>query len=226
MGIKDGTTPQSPIILSFPVENQPPQLSINTNADIGILYKKYGPLVLRRCREILDNEEDARDAAQNVFERKIQELKSKGQLEIQYPKTYLYKAANFMSINYINKNKRIRSLEKRARKEFIEIYNMATNESLKLFRNKGEQGQEVLEIGVIDKGRDQVEDDQVKAEIIVKAILDEQNETTRKIYFYKYRDDMTLEQIGEAVGLKKSAVQKRIKNLEKQARAEIGKAGK
>ena len=104
----------------------------------------------------------------------------------------------------------------------IEVYNIATNGSLDWFKDKeGGQGQKILEAGIIDNGYDQVE-----SEIIVKAILDEQDETTRRIYFYKYHDDMILEQIGEAVGLKKSAVQKRIKNLEEQVRLKMGRAGK
>ena len=55
---------------------------------------------------------------------------------------------------------------------------------------------------------------------------DAQDEINRKIYFYKYHDDMTLEQIGEVVGFRKSAVQKRLKNLEEQVRVKMGKANK
>ena len=212
MGIKDGTqSPQSPIILSFPVENQPPRLSIKIDdADIGVFYKEYYDMVLKRCMDLLGNMEDAQDAAHDVF-AKIQELKSKGRLHVSYPKTYLSTAARNMVINK----------KKRARRELIEIYDMATNGSLNWFIEKGEQGQEVWEAGITDNGYDQVE-----AKIIGKAILNEQDEITRKIYLYKYHDGMTLKLIGEAVGLKKSAVQKRIKNLEKQVRAETGKADK
>jgi DNA-directed RNA polymerase specialized sigma subunit len=98
---------------------------------------------------------------------------------------------------------------------------MATNGGLNWFKEKGEQGREKWEIGIKDNGYEQVE-----AKIIVKAILDEQDETTRKIYFYKYHDDMTLKQIGEVVGLGKSAVQKRIKKLEEQIRVKMGEADK
>ena len=77
-----------------------------------------------------------------------------------------------------------------------------------------------MERGIIENGYYQDE-----AETIVKAILDEQDEKNRKIYFYKYRDDMTLEEIGKVVGLGKSAVQKRIKILEKQVKVRLEKAG-
>ena len=212
MGFKDGTNlPQTSKTLPFPVENHPPQLSIKIDdADIGIFYREYYSLVFTRCLFILGNREDAQDTAHDVFE-KIQELKSKGQLHIPYPKTYLSTAAKNMGINK----------KRRARKETNKIYDMATNGSLNWFRDRGENGREVWEIGITDNGYDQVE-----AKIIVKAILDEQDETNRKIYFYKYHDDMTLEQIGEVLSLGKSAVQKRIKNLEEQVKVKMGKAGK
>ena len=108
--------------------------------------------------------------------------------------------------------------KKRARRELIEVYNMAADGSLKWFIDRGgEEGKEKWEAGIVGNGYEQVE-----AEIIVKAILDEQDETNRKIYFYKYHDDMNLEQIGEVVGLGKSAVQKRIKKLEEQVKAALG----
>jgi len=209
MGFKDGTTtPQkNTIILPLTVENRQLQLSINI--DDADFFWEYTPLVISCCRKMFRNEEDIKDMINDVFEY-ILKRKSKGN-PIRHP-TYL---------PMLVRNRGINKKKREARRELIEIYDMAANVSLKLIKEKGKQGQEIGEIGVIDKGRDQVE-----AEIIVKAILDKQDETTRKIYFYKYHHDMTLEQIGEAVGLKKSAVQKRIKNLEKQARAEMGKAGK
>jgi len=212
MGIVDGTNPpQSPQILPFSVENRQPRLSMDIDdVDIGSFYRAFYSLVFRRCLAVLGNEEDAKDAAQDVF-AKIQELKSKGQLHIPYPKTYLSTAARNMGINK----------KKRDRTELNKIYDMATSGSFDWFKEKGEQGQEFWEQAVMDNGYDQVE-----AEIIVKAILDEQDETTRKIYFYRYHDDMTLEQIGEVVGLGKSAVQQRIKKLEEHVRVKMGRADK
>ena len=37
--------------------------------DFSVLYEKYGPMVLRRCRYILKDEEKALDAMQDVFVR-------------------------------------------------------------------------------------------------------------------------------------------------------------
>ncbi|MDR1838607.1 MAG: RNA polymerase sigma factor [Treponema sp.] len=193
------------------MKNQPPQLSIKIDdADIGIFYREFYSTVFNRCLVMLGNKEAAQDAAHDVFE-KIQMLKSKGRLHVPYPKTYFSTAARNMGINK----------KKRARREFNKIYDMATNGSLDWFKDKGEQGQDIWEIGITDNGYDQVE-----AKIIVKAILDEQDEKARKIYFYKFHDDMTLEQIGEILSLSPSAVRKRIKKLEEQARAKTGKADK
>jgi len=202
----------SPQILPFPVENHKSRLSINIDADNWLFYREYYSLVYGRCLAVLHNKEDAEDMAHNIF-RKIQELKSEGRLNIKNPnpKPYLNRMATNMSINQ----------KKKARRELIEIYNMANNGSLIWVKNKGEQEHEVWEAGIIDNGYEQVE-----AEIIVKAIIDEHDETTRAIYLLKYYHEKTLEQIGEAIGLKKSAVQKRIKNLEKQVMVKMGKAEK
>ncbi len=43
-----------------------------TQADFGQLYQKFGPMVLRRCRFILKDEEKALDAMQDVFLRIIE----------------------------------------------------------------------------------------------------------------------------------------------------------
>jgi len=217
MGFKDNKTSEnSPQILPFPPEKQPSQLSIHIDdkeigTEIGVFYREYYSLVYNRCLAILGNREEAQDVAHDVFE-KIQEQKAKGILNIPYPKTYLSKAATNMGINK----------KKRARRELIEIYKMATDGSLKWFLEKGgEEGKEKWEAGIVDNGYDRVE-----AQIIVKAILDEQDETTRKIYICKYLNDMTLEEIGKEVGIRRSSVHERIKKLEKKVRLIIGGADK
>ena len=212
MSIKENAkSVNSPQILPFPVENQKSKLSINIDdTENRDFYIKYYPVVYGRCLAILRNMEDAQDMAHDIF-RKVQELKSEGRFNINNPNpiSYLFKMAENM-----NKNKK-----KRARRELIEIYKMANNGIHIWAKNKGEQEHEICEAGIIDNGYEKVE-----AEIIVKAILEEQDETTRKIYLYNYFYDMTLNKIGEAVGLKKSAVHKRIKNLEKQVEAVLRKA--
>jgi RNA polymerase sigma-70 factor (ECF subfamily) len=215
MDFKDDKNPSKPsIILPFPAEKHQSRLSITIDdADMGTFYREYYSLVYYRCLAMLGNEEDAQDMVHDVF-AEIQERTTKGLPAIDYPKTYLSTAAKNMSINKIKRAKRERD---EARRELFEVYEMATNGSIERFKDKGEQERELWRKDLAGNGYEQVE-----AEIIIKAILDEQDETTRTIYIYKYHDDMTLEQIGEAVGLRKSAVQKRIKKLEGQVRAAWG----
>jgi len=51
------------------MENNRTRITID---DFSELYKKYGPMVLRRCRYILKNEDAALDAMQDVFVRVIE----------------------------------------------------------------------------------------------------------------------------------------------------------
>jgi len=99
------------------------------------------------------------------------------------------------------------------------IYNMAAYASLKWFIDRAdEEGKEKWEAGIVDNGYDQVE-----AEIIVKAILYEQDETNRKICFLKYYHNMTGKQISNAVGLAEATISERLKALEKQVRLKMGR---
>jgi RNA polymerase sigma-70 factor (ECF subfamily) len=217
MGFKDTTpTENSPQILPFSPEKQLSQLPIYIgDEDNRQFYLKYYSMVESVCMRTLHNKEDAQDLAHDVFAYVLEKFKKEGQSSIPYPTTYLSKAAANMGIN---KKKRIKRENEQARRELIEVYNMAASGSLNLFIEKGgDEGKEKWEAGIVEKGYEQVE-----AEIIVKAILDEQDETTRSIYFYKYHEDMTLEQIGEVVGLKKSAVHERLKALEEQVKVKIG----
>lgn len=47
-----------------------------TNRDFAELYQKFGPMVLRRCRFILKDEEKALDAMQDVFVRIMEHKES------------------------------------------------------------------------------------------------------------------------------------------------------
>ena len=47
-------------------------MKASENYDFTELYQKYGPMVLRRCRAILKDEEKALDAMQDVFVRIIE----------------------------------------------------------------------------------------------------------------------------------------------------------
>ncbi|MCP4216570.1 MAG: sigma-70 family RNA polymerase sigma factor [bacterium] len=61
-------------------------------------YKRYGPMVLRRCRFLLRDEEKAADAMQDVFTKL---LLSKDSLNNQYPSSLLYRMATNVCLNVI-----------------------------------------------------------------------------------------------------------------------------
>ena len=71
--------------------------------DITAWYEKYGPMVIRRCRKILGNEDDALDAVHDVFVNLIQ---AESRLHGQFPSSLLYTMATNICLNRIRKRKR------------------------------------------------------------------------------------------------------------------------
>ncbi len=66
--------------------------------DVEILYQKYGPMVLRRCRRLLRDEDRAMDAMQDVFVRVLQRG---DHLKAIYPSSLLYRIATNVCLNRI-----------------------------------------------------------------------------------------------------------------------------
>lgn len=66
--------------------------------NVETLYNTYGPMVLRRCRHLLRNEERALDAMQDVFVRVLQR---QNQLHADYPSSLLYRIATNICLNHI-----------------------------------------------------------------------------------------------------------------------------
>ncbi len=71
--------------------------------DVENFYRKYGPMVMRRCRFLLKNEEEALDAMQEVF---VQVLRRKDILVDSAPSSLLYTIATNICLNAIRKRKR------------------------------------------------------------------------------------------------------------------------
>ena len=72
-----------------------------TNKDFSELYQKYGPMVLRRCRAILKDEEKALDAMQDVF---LRILESKDKIKNACASLF-YVAATRVCLNKIKSDK-------------------------------------------------------------------------------------------------------------------------
>ena len=66
--------------------------------NVEMLYQKYGPMVLRRCRRLLRDEDLALDAMQDVFVRVLQRQDS---LKATYPSSLLYRIATNVCLNRI-----------------------------------------------------------------------------------------------------------------------------
>lgn len=66
--------------------------------DVEAYYRRYGPMVLRRCRALLRHEEKAKDAMQDVF---VQLLRNAHRLEHQAPSSLLYRIATNVCLNRI-----------------------------------------------------------------------------------------------------------------------------
>jgi RNA polymerase sigma-70 factor (ECF subfamily) len=73
--------------------------------DVEALYRRYGPMVLRRCRAVLHDEDRARDATQEVF---VRLLSSRTRLHGRYPSSLLYRMATNVSLNELRAHKRRR----------------------------------------------------------------------------------------------------------------------
>lgn len=71
--------------------------------NIEDLYKKYGPMVLRRCRFLLKNEEKALDAMQDVF---VNLITNSEKIEVTYPSSLLYRMATNICLNIIRSEQR------------------------------------------------------------------------------------------------------------------------
>jgi DNA-directed RNA polymerase specialized sigma24 family protein len=67
-------------------------------ADIEELFERYGPMVLRRCRQLLREEAEAQDVAQDVF---VSVLRRRRELTFEYPSSLLFRIATNLSLNRI-----------------------------------------------------------------------------------------------------------------------------
>ncbi|MDR0563158.1 MAG: sigma-70 family RNA polymerase sigma factor [Spirochaetaceae bacterium] len=76
---------------------------MKSGIDIASWYVKYFPMVLRRTRSMLRNEDDAFDAAQDVFERA---LSARNRLKDAFPSALLYMMATRICLNRLRRKSR------------------------------------------------------------------------------------------------------------------------
>ncbi len=73
--------------------------------NIEDLYRKYGPMVLRRCRSLIRDGDKALDLMQEVF---VQLLRNRDRLRGDYPSSLLYKIATNLCFNHLRSQSRKR----------------------------------------------------------------------------------------------------------------------
>ena len=71
--------------------------------DVDTLYRRYGPMVLRRCRQLLRDEDQALDATQDVF---VRLLTRRDRLRADAPSSLLYRIATNLCLNRIRDTQR------------------------------------------------------------------------------------------------------------------------
>jgi RNA polymerase sigma factor (sigma-70 family) len=73
-----------------------------TSLDVEELYRRYGPMVLRRCRWMLRDESWARDAMQDVF---VQLLR-RPVMAVEHPSSLLHRISTNVCLNHLRSRKR------------------------------------------------------------------------------------------------------------------------
>jgi RNA polymerase sigma-70 factor (ECF subfamily) len=71
--------------------------------DANAFYSTYGPMVLRRCRKLLGDDQSARDAMHDVF---VQVLSHSGALDDHAPSSLLFRIATNVCLNRIRTRRR------------------------------------------------------------------------------------------------------------------------
>jgi RNA polymerase sigma-70 factor, ECF subfamily len=71
--------------------------------DVEELTHRYGPMVLRRCRRLLRDEDEAMDACQDVFVRLIE---NSDRLSARHPSSLLYRIATNLCLNRLRDRRR------------------------------------------------------------------------------------------------------------------------
>ncbi|HET8644570.1 MAG TPA: sigma-70 family RNA polymerase sigma factor [Vicinamibacteria bacterium] len=75
----------------------------HTGLDVAELCRRYGPMVVRRCRQLLRDDQDALDASQDVFVRLLQRQE---RLTAEYPSSLLYRMATNVCLNRLRDRRR------------------------------------------------------------------------------------------------------------------------
>jgi len=160
------------------------------SVDVADLYRKYGPMVFRRCYSLLKDEALAEDAVQDVF---LRVLARRETLRPDYPSSLLYRIATNVSLNALRSRRRSRMT---GDPDLLD--SIASSEDL--------AGSAVAR-GLLDF-------------IFRTDSSDPTRTSTRTIAVLHYVDGLTLEETAEIAGMSVSGVRKRLRVLKDRVRAE------
>jgi RNA polymerase sigma factor (sigma-70 family) len=170
--------------------------------DINQLYRRYGSMVYRRCRQLLKDEGEAKDAMQDTFVKLIQ---SQATLDQEFPSSLLYRIATHVALN------RIRTLQRHPedRDEQL-LYNIADGSDLEgtliasrfLGRLFGKKEESLDQAVRVDTGLEKT----------IKGPT-----STRVMAVMHFVDGLTLEEVADECGLSVSGVRKRLRKIKEMA---------
>lgn len=155
--------------------------------DVDAAYRRYGPMVLRRCRFLLRDEEKAVDAMHDVF---VQLLDHQESLDATAPSSLLHRIATNVCLNRLRSQRR-RPLDAQPRDGSDEA-----------------QAQLIEQIA----GLDDLES-RTGAAALLGRLFGAEQVSTRTIAVLHLLDGMTLEETAREVGLSVSGVRKRLRTL-------------
>jgi RNA polymerase sigma-70 factor (ECF subfamily) len=169
---------------------------VNTELDVASLSRQYGPMVLRRCRQLLRDDDEALDACQDVF---VRLLENRRRLDARYPSSLLYRMATNVCLN------RIRD---RGRRPAANPMNGG------IPRDRGDPGDpasnddRLYAIACAD-----IPGGESEARMVLDWLFNRHPESSRTIAVLHYVDGLTLEQVAAECGLSVSGVRKRLRRL-------------
>jgi RNA polymerase sigma-70 factor (ECF subfamily) len=123
--------------------------------DIEEYYTRYGPMVLRRCRQLLRDEEKALDAMQEVFTKL---MISQKRLKGIYPSSLLFRISTNVCLNMIRDQKSHRSIDNDSEDVFFQLASYDEGEDRlivrdlldRLFRKEKQSTREIATLHFVD----------------------------------------------------------------------------
>jgi RNA polymerase sigma-70 factor (ECF subfamily) len=157
--------------------------------DVEDYYRKYGPMVLRRCRKILQEEGKAYEAMQDTF---VRLLKHQSRLVHDCPSGLLTRISTRICLNVLRDQKRYQLLEQNA---------------------ECDESQDEFSPSFDDIVQYDGFENQIIAKDILKKFFGAQPESTSVMAVMFYLDKMTYEEIAKEVNLSVSGVRKRLRGF-------------